>query len=185
MLKKIIPAILAILVASNISYSQVTGSHAFGTSGFVRGPFDESFSQGITYASRLNFLFFGSEHTLSVGTTATIFPFFASIGYDSKPLFTFDIPLTIDANFGHASDDDADSDFGGFVGLGGCYNNLWDYDYENNRYATGRGGIVFNGGIRFDSYMIGSYTIRGSYMLNFGRGHNVIGVNILVNLGDY
>lgn len=189
MIQKIKSLLVVACFISATAFSQeVTGSHAIGTSGFIKGRFSETYSEGITYASRLNFLFFGSEHSLSVGTTFTMFPVWSSVSGANKPWLTFDIPVTIDANFGHASDDDAESDIGAFVGLGPCYNNLWDFDYDdyyNQRYYTGRGGIVFNGGIRFETYYFGSYTLRGSYMLNLGKGHNVIGVSLLLNLGDY
>ncbi len=173
---------------STASVAQMTVSNAIGSSVFFKGAYDEpNLSQGFTYAPRLNFYFFGSEHTLSVGTVATVVPWFASysgVG-SNKPLLAFDLPLTIDANFGHYSDDDAESGFGGFIGIGGGYNNIWDYDYDTYRQLPGNGGIVFNGGIRFDSYVIGSYTLRGSYMLSLGRASNVIGLNILVNIGDF
>lgn len=175
---------MALLLCGKVFSQSVTVSHAFGSSGFLKG---ETFGQGLTYAPRLNFLFFGTGHTVSIGTTASIIPVFASLA-EAPPVITFDVPLTVDVNLGHASDEDSDAGFGGFVGLGPCYNNIWDYSTQqyNYRQLPGTVGLVFNGGIRFDTYTIGSYTLRGSYMLNFQNGgSNVIGLNIMVNLGDY
>jgi len=174
---------LSLLLCGKVFSQSVTVSHALGTSAFLKG---ETFSQALTYAPRLNFLFFGSGHTVSIGTTTSMAIVFASNAFD-EPIVTFDVPLTLDLNLGHASDEDSDAGFGGFVGLGPCYNNIWDYSYQqfNYRKLPGTVGLVFNGGIRFDSYVIGSYTLRGSYMLNFQNGgSNVIGLNVLINLGD-
>lgn len=181
--------LLSSLLSNNLKAQSVTVSNALGSSAFFK---DKTIPLALTYAPRLNFYFFGVENTISVGLTPSVAASFSVIsgGYSEKPLFAFDIPLTIDANFGHGSDDDADSDFGGFVGLGAAYNNMWSYYYDNiyTYHYTKRPnsfGFVAEGGVRIGS-MYGDYEIRGSYLLSLASGSkNVISVGLLYNIGDF
>ncbi len=120
-----------------------------------------------TYSPRYNLLQISDEMTFSIGTHASLG---FSMNSRSGGSLVLDLPAMAELNLGHASSEDSDAGFGGFLGLGFGYNLLAGEGpfggFTNQAY-----GPVLGGGIRFE-VLQRSYYLRASYLISVNQGHN-------------
>jgi len=156
---------------------QISFSHAVGGT-YLQGGF--AGTPAGTYSPRVNFLELGDEFTLSAGTHI-------SLGYSGNSRtgpssLVFDLPLMLETNIGNSSTPDANSDFGGFFGIGYGISKLLSSDELLGTDTNNASGMVINGGVRVN---IQDYplALRISYLLNkMKEGDNVFGVGLFIVL---
>lgn len=165
---------LSAIFICQLANAQVSFSHAAGMSFFVGG---EAATPAFMYAPRLNVVEFGDEATLSVGTHLSAWIVLSSRNPSSNA-YALDIPLVAELNFGHGAHPDADSDFGGFVGLGYGISFLGGNNNENSA-----SGPVANIGARM--YIADKPVgLRLSFLYNTEEeGENVFGLSLFYTLG--
>jgi len=166
----------ALLALSQITYAQISFSHAGGLADYGAG--DVS-APAVLYSPRLNFVELGDEMTLSIG--AHIGGGLAFNSREGANSLALDIPVVAELNFGHAAHPDAESSFGGFAGVGYGISRIGDSSTFGSGYNDAR-GIVVNAGLRalIKEYSVG---VRVSYMFNTKEGSkNVIGLGAFYTL---
>jgi len=206
-MKKIIFA-LALLMIGSSAFAQhrrkkkkTSFSHAFGGSYIVYTEPDntnggiQDIATTINYTPRFNFYRVPKKDIVaSIGTDVELGFNFSSYGGVSYTNFTYQIPVILSLNFGHAAHPDSKSGFGGFVGAG--------YNFHSKTFQLSTGerknlmlkGIVVQGGLRFMmqgrsatlkvSYTKSSYDLTklggiGDYNLN------ILSLGLSTNIGEY
>lgn len=189
-MKKAFYLIVAMLFIAPALTAQVSFNHSLGgaavfsTSGTPGG--------GLMYSPRLNIADIGRDGTISIGTHLTLGAYFSgstnsrtgSTGSSSG--LTLDLPLVVEANFGHMSSDYSHEDFGGFFGVGFGYSAIAGSNLINN---SGFGPLV-DGGVRIAAFEK-SFTVKASYMLNIAsasdlsetRTNDVVTIGAAYNFG--
>lgn len=180
--------IFGVIGTNTQAYSQVSLSYSVG----VSGNFSSNVKCPLILKSlRLNFAELDDEVTLSLGTHVGTLIFLLPSRFNA---FAMDIPLVVEANFGHAAHPNTQSYFGGFAGLGFGFNYMAISSNENSR-ISGALGPVINAGIRFFdgdqsiglrlSYL---YNMKGQDILKLGPGDyysSVFGIGVTYNFGNF
>ena len=173
------------LVAFNAANAQVSFSHAAGAGLYAS---EAGSGWALMYAPRLNVVDLTDEMNLSVGTNVGL-GFSGSFNSQEggSGSILFDLPILAELNIGHAANEDARSDFGGFVGLGYGFNKMASTvdDPFGNSYSSNvnSNGVVFSAGVR-GVIKDNSLGLRVSYMLNSkSGGANILGLGLFYNLG--
>ena len=204
--------LLALLMVGTASFGQrrkkkkYSFSHAFGGSYIVYSDPDnttggiQDIATTINYTPRFNFYRVPKKDIVaSIGTDVELGFNFTSYGGQSYTNFTYQIPIILSLNFGHAAHPDSKSGFGGFVGAGYNFHSktiqLSDGTTIINKNTMFK-GIILQGGLRFmmqgrSATLKFSYTkskfdtknwnlgMRGDYKLN------IIALGISTNIGEY
>lgn len=169
MLKKLqFISILCLVAFSQKATAQATFQHSMGLNINVS---KDAFGACYMYSPRVNLLYFGYEGSFSVGTNLQLG--FGS-GWSNKYMYNspvslmIDFPLVANVNIGHAADEDADSGFGAYAGVGFGLNRVKLIDYNGNR-APLNVGPYFDAGLRF---LLGSASmyLHASYLRNIQSG---------------
>jgi hypothetical protein len=173
-----------LLTAANIVNAQVSFSHSAGGGVYV-GSSDAGYA--LMYAPRLNVVELGNEMNLSVGTNIGLgFSGSSNSQTGSSGSLLLDLPILAELNFGHAADENANSDFGGFAGVGYGYNKMAssvETIYGTASSNTSSAGVVFCAGFR-GLIKDQSLDLRVSYMLNMKTGGaNIFGLGVFYNIG--
>jgi hypothetical protein len=207
-MKKII-ILLALLMVGTSSFGQkrkkkkTSFSHAFGGSYIVYSEPDNTTSNiqdiatTINYTPRFNFYRVPKKDIVaSIGTDVELGFNFSSYGGQSYTNFTYQIPIILSMNFGHASHPDSKSGFGGFVGAGYNFHSK-TFQVLSTRKNLMMQGLVVQGGLRFmmqgrSATLKFSYTkskydltklnisgLTGDYKLN------IFSLGISTNIGEY
>lgn len=169
--------LLGVLLAlSQITYGQISFSHAGGVAAYGAG--DVS-APAAMYSPRLNFVELADEMTISIGSHIG-----GGLAFNSREganSLALDIPIVAELNFGHAAHSDTESSFGGFIGAGYGISKIGDTSAFGSGSNDAR-GIVVNAGLRalIKEHSVG---VRVSYMLNTKEGgKNVIGLGAFYTL---
>jgi len=175
-MKKI--SILLLLVCSVFHRSNaVEFMHSIGAGPLIAFNNSDAATAGVIfYAPRINFLDKGGM-VLSAGSNV-------GLGFSGNSItgssFTLQLPLLVEANFGHAANKDADQRFGGFGGLG--FNYILTGDTDNGSIAYY--GPTVNGGFRF-GFKERSAGIRLAYTYDLNISANIIGASIFYTFGRF
>jgi len=210
-MKKLI-ILLALLMVGTASFGQkrkkkkISFSHAFGGSYILYSNPDivgsdiQDFSTTFNYTPRFNFYRVPKKDIVaSIGSDIDLGFNMYSNGGQTYTNFTYQVPIILSLNFGHASHPNSKSGFGGFVGAGYNFHNktiqLTDGTNIINKNSIFK-GIILQGGLRFmmqgrSATFKFSYTkskfdqekwnvgLRGDYKLN------IITLGISTNIGEY
>ena len=170
----------ALLFSVLASQAQFNFMHAVGAGSYYSS---QESTIALMYAPRLNFIEFGDETSLSVGSNLGFMYIFNS--NDDRKNFAMDIPGLVQLNFGTAATPFSYAPFGGFIGGGFGYNSIGSASVFNNA-ATSSWGPVYTAGIRF---RIGYTALeaRVSYLqaINRSDAPNIIGIGGLYVFGEY
>ena len=205
-MRKIIFA-LALLMIGSSAFAQhrrkkkkTSFSHAFGGSYVVYTEADnaaagQDLASVLNYTPRFNFYRVPKKDIVaSIGTDVELGFNFSSYGGVSYTNFTYQIPVILSLNFGHAAHPDSKSGFGGFVGAGYNFHSKTFQISPAERKNLMLKGIVVQGGLRFMmqgrsatlkvSYTKSSYDLTklggiGDYNLN------ILSLGLSTNIGEY
>lgn len=185
MKKTILTAVAVLsLAAFNAANAQISFSHSVGG-----GLYASSKGAGwaLMYAPRLNVVELADEMTVSVGTNLGLgLSGSANSREGGSGTLLLDLPILAELNIGHAANNDANSDFGGFVGVGFGYSKMAssvETNFGTSSSNVTSTGVLFSGGLR--AVIKGqSVGLRVSYMLNGATdGANVFGLGLHYNIG--
>lgn len=162
-------AIIALAFPNHLS-AQVEFSHSTGMG--IYSSSQRNSGWGFIYSPKLNLYNISDEVSTSIGSNM-------GFGFSKAPggstMFVFDLPASIDLNFGFGSTEGANSTFGGFLG-GGYGINYMPYNSiipHNNvirsGYATTH-GLVVTGGVRTLIKGVLPFTVRFSHLRNSEAG---------------
>lgn len=157
--------LLAILFVLTLFFThdlqaQASFSHSLGGSYYFSR---DASTSGIMYSPRINLVRLDREVTLSLGTH---FGFGLVFNSREGGSIALDVPILAEINFGNASNPDANSDVGGFVGAGYGISKIG----QSGTFSDGfndAAGIVINGGVIFTIKQRYSFGLRTSYLINF------------------
>ncbi len=120
-MKKIILTLIILLSVNFIKAQDVEYHHGAGVSFIYAFGNDEGVNStvGVTYVSRLVLKKLSKESSISINLTPTA-AFFANINSSgsSSGSFGYEVPLSLNYNFGYGATYGSKSDFGGFLGVG-------------------------------------------------------------------
>ena len=166
-------------VTMQLSFGQLSFSHSLGGSFYLSSL---ASAPGIMYSPRVNFLQLNDELTVSAGTHLGL-----GIVYNSREgasSFALDLPLVAEINFGHASNPETSSSFGGFIGFGFGISKIGSQGAFGADYNSAS-GLIFNGGIRaiIKERPLG---LRLSYLINTKDDFsNVFSLGMFYTFGDF
>ncbi len=142
----------------------------------------------LTYFPRYNFVE-NENSSISVGAPIGIGIGLVTntYGNDAGVLFSYDIPIVIDYNFGCKSTKENDQSFGGYFGAGFGYNKV---SISGSSYSDFNGssyGPLFRAGVRFgssrESWNGHGVTVGAYYKIGLEKDRlHTIGFNILYDL---
>jgi hypothetical protein len=207
-MKKII-ILLAILMVGTSSFGQkrkkkkTSFSHAFGGSYIIYSNPDittsdiQDYSTTINYTPRFNFYRVPKKDIVaSIGSDIDLGFNMYSNGYTTQTNFTYQVPIILSMNFGHASHPDSKSGFGGFAGIGYNFHSKTTQITSTLSKNLMMQGLIVQGGFRF--MMQGrSATLKFSYTkskydtakLNMGfvgdYRLNIYTLGVVTNIGEY
>lgn len=162
---------------------QVTFNHAVGGGIYYSNSNDGNANAwGINYSPRVNIMDFSDEASLSLGSNIGIgvAGMFSKSG-SGKDNYTLllDVPALLELNLGSGSGENAEADFGGFVGVGYGFNRM---NYSNLlSTSVNSNGPLFTAGFRTElgGQLVGA---RANYMLNDGEAGNIFSLGIFYTL---
>ncbi|MFT4022936.1 MAG: hypothetical protein QM664_04020 [Flavihumibacter sp.] len=118
------------------------------------------FQTNLTYFPRYNFVE-NDNSSISIGMPLGVGIAVAegSQGSDYGILFSFDVPVAVDYNFGCKSTPDNDGAFGGYLGLGFGYHKVTISKSSYMDFNGGTYGPILRGGIRISPESFNGYGI--------------------------
>lgn len=141
----------------------------------------------ITYHPRVVFELQEKKLSASIGAPLGI-GYFNFIGlYESSSGITYEVPITVDLNFGYAALKRTTPNFGGFVGMGyGLYKNATSNDnvFFKTSSSDNLSSLYFHAGIRFEIDGAGSISLSTFTYQSFNET-NVYGARLIYCLTDF
>ncbi len=117
------------------------------------------FQTNITYFPRYNFVE-NNNSSISIGMPVGLGIAIAESGYgDYGILFSYDVPVALDYNFGCKSTPDNEAGFGGYLGLGFGYHKVTISKSSYMDFNGGTYGPIVRGGIRISPPSFNGYGI--------------------------